>query len=127
MIATKYIFFAVISTLVNLFAQFISFSLLHNNYVIYIAILNGTIAGLILKYYLDKNYIFQFSNNINKRYTFLPYLFTSIFTTLIFWITELWFIYYLDIAHKEYLGAIIGLSLGYTLKYFLDKHFVFNE
>ena len=54
MIATKYIFFAIFSTSMNLLAQFLTFSLLDYSFIIYIAILNGTVAGLVVKYFLDK-------------------------------------------------------------------------
>ena len=128
MIATKYIFFAIFSTSMNLLAQFFTFSLLDYSFTIYIAILNGTVAGLVVKYFLDKYYIFQINiSKLSNKNTFIPYVFTSIFTTIIFWFTELWFVSYVDILHTEYVGAIVGLSIGYTLKYFLDKHFVFNE
>ena len=62
-----------------------------------------------------------------SKNTFAPYILTSIFTTIIFWFTELYFIKYVQISNTEYVGAIVGLSIGYTLKYFLDKNFVFNE
>ena len=128
MIATKYIFFAIFSTSMNLLAQFLTFSLLDYSFIIYIAILNGTIAGLAVKYFLDKYYIFQINmSKLSNKNTFIPYVFISIFTTIIFWFTELWFVSYVDILHTEYVGAIVGLSTGYTLKYFLDKDFVFNE
>ena len=57
----------------------------------------------------------------------MPYILTSILTTIIFWFTELWFINYIQIPYTEYIGAMVGLSIGYTLKYFLDRNFVFNE
>ena len=41
MIATKYIFFAIFSTSMNLLAQFLTFSLLDYSFIIYIAILNN--------------------------------------------------------------------------------------
>ena len=128
MIATKYFLFAIISTLVNLISQFFTFSLLDYEYEIYIAIANGTIAGLLVKYLLDKYYIFNLNvREYSSKNTFVPYIFTSILTTIIFWFTELWFIKYIQISYKEYIGAMVGLSIGYTLKYFLDRSFVFNE
>lgn len=128
MLATRYIIFAILSTLVNLFAQFLTFSLLDYEYEIYIALTNGTISGLLVKYLLDKYYIFNSDvREYRSKNTFIPYVFTSIFTTLIFWFTELWFIEYIALSYTEYIGAIVGLSIGYTLKYFLDRNFVFNE
>jgi len=128
MIATKYILFAILSTIVNLFSQFLTFVILDYEYEIYIAIANGTIAGLLVKYLLDKYYIFNLNvKEYSSSNTFVPYVLTSILTTIIFWITELWFINYIQIPYTEYIGAIVGLSMGYTLKYFLDRDFVFNE
>ena len=128
MIATRYILFAILSTLVNLFSQFLTFVILDYEYKIYIAIANGTITGLLVKYLLDKYYIFNLNvKEYSSTNTFMPYILTSILTTIIFCITELWFIYYIQIPYTEYIGAIVGLSMGYTLKYFLDRNFVFNE
>ena len=128
MLATRYILFAILSTLVNLFSQFLTFVILDYEYEIYIAIANGTITGLSVKYLLDKYYIFNLNvKEYSSTNTFVPYILTSILTTMIFWITELWFINYIQIPYTEYIGAIVGLSMGYTLKYFLDRNFVFNE
>tara|TARA_B100000941_G_C27987171_1_gene293933 strand:+ start:39 stop:431 length:393 start_codon:yes stop_codon:yes gene_type:complete len=128
MIATRYILFAILSTLVNLLSQFLTFVILDYTYETYIAIANGTIAGLLVKYLLDKYYIFNLNvKEYSSSNTFVPYILTSILTTIIFWFTELWFINYIQIPYTEYIGAIVGLSMGYTLKYFLDRDFVFNE
>ena len=128
MIATRYILFAILSTLVNLLSQFLTFIILDYTYETYIAIANGTIAGLLVKYLLDKYYIFNLNvKEYSSSNTFVPYILTSILTTIIFWFTELWFINYIQIPYTEYIGAIVGLSMGYTLKYFLDRDFVFNE
>ena len=127
-IGFKYILFAILATTVNIFFQYLSFLLIDHKYELYIAILNGTILGMILKYYLDKNYIFYYvKKKFNNKNIFLLYIFTSIFTTIIFWAIELWFSYHVNIAYSEYLGALVGLTLGYSLKYILDKHLVFNN
>ena len=128
MIAAKYFLFALLSTLVNLISQFLTFVILDYEYEIYIAIANGTITGLLVKYLLDKYYIFNLNvREYRSKNTFVPYILTSVLTTIIFWFTELWFINYIQISYTEYIGAMVGLSIGYTLKYFLDKSFVFNE
>ena len=127
-IGFKYILFAILATTVNIFFQYLSFLLIEHKYELYIAMLNGTILGMILKYYLDKNFIFYYvKKEFNNKNIFLLYIFTSIFTTIIFWAIELWFSYYVNITYSEYLGALVGLTLGYSLKYILDKHLVFNN
>ena len=107
---------------------YLSFLLIDHKYELYIAMLNGTILGMILKYYLDKNFIFYYvKKEFNNKNIFLLYIFTSIFTTIIFWAIELWFSYYVNINYSEYIGALVGLTLGYSLKYLLDKQLVFNN
>jgi putative flippase GtrA len=48
-------------------------------------------------------------------------------TTAIFWGTEtaFWMIWHTDFMRE--LGAMIGLSIGYIVKYNLDRRFVFAD
>ena len=89
----------------------------------------GTMVGLISKYILDKKFIFHFKpkNKKNDARTFISYTLTGVLTTLLFWGIEISFdnIFGGDVA--KYIGAIIGLSLGYSIKYLLDKKFVFKQ
>tara|TARA_X000000368_G_scaffold117188_1_gene91499 strand:- start:408 stop:797 length:390 start_codon:yes stop_codon:yes gene_type:complete len=123
-----YIYFSLIAMTLNIFSQYLVFSLHDNEYTIYVAILVGTTLGLISKYTLDRVYIFKY--NINNIYgyskNFALYTFTGIFTTLIFWIFEYSFYILFDNNVAKYIGAIIGLTIGYTVKYVLDKKFVFK-
>jgi len=54
MIAIKYTIFAVISTLFNLLFQYFSFLVYMGFGSLYVAMLFGTLAGLVAKYILDK-------------------------------------------------------------------------
>lgn len=65
-IAIRYIFFAITSLIVNLLFQYISFYIYNGFLSLYIAMFCGTIAGLILKYILDKKYIFYHKPKIKK-------------------------------------------------------------
>jgi len=127
MIAIKYCFFAIIATLFNIFFQYLSFNLYMGYADLYVAILVGTLAGLITKYILDKNFIFFYqSKNINSNLqVFIFYSLTGLFTTLIFWTTEIIFYNIFDNENAKYFGALIGLTIGYVIKYFLDKRYVF--
>jgi len=49
----------------------------------------------------------------------------GVFTTIIFWGTEIAFDILFQDPNAKYLGAVIGLSIGYVIKYFLDKRYVF--
>jgi len=52
----------------------------------------------------------------------LLYTIFAVFTTLIFWTTQLLFRLYIGF---EYIGMIIGLTIGYTIKFLLDRKYVF--
>jgi putative flippase GtrA len=89
----------------------------------------GTLAGLVAKYILDKKYIFYHTpqNKTDDAKKFILYSFMGIFTTIIFWGTEIAFNALFQSPNAKYLGATIGLSIGYIIKYFLDKKYVFIQ
>lgn len=128
LLVLKYSFFALIATIINLFTQFISLAIYSQNFSLYIAMFFGTITGLIAKYILDKKYIFYYVVKDKKEDSqkFILYSIMGVFTTLIFWGFEIGFDYIFDSEIAKYIGAIIGLSVGYITKYFLDKKFVFK-
>lgn len=127
MLIIKYTIFAMISTIFNLLFQYFSFTLYEGFGSLYVAMFIGTLAGLIAKYILDKKFIFYHTTKGKKEDVkkFALYSFMGIFTTIIFWGTEIAFDTRLDSPHAKYLGAVVGLSIGYIIKYFLDKKFVF--
>ena len=124
-----YIIFAVISILLNLIFQYFT-SLIYNGFLsLYVAMLVGTLVGLISKYTLDKKFIFHFKpiNKKNDAKMFISYTLTGGFTTLLFWGIEISFVNIFGGEVARYIGAIVGLSLGYSIKYLLDKKFVFKQ
>ena len=124
----KYSLFALIAIIINLFTQFISLAIYSQDFSLYIAMFFGTLTGLIAKYILDKKYIFYYVVKDKKEDSqkFILYSIMGVFTTLIFWGFEIGFDYIFDSEIAKYIGAIIGLSIGYITKYFLDKKFVFK-
>jgi putative flippase GtrA len=127
MTAVKYIIFAVISTLFNLLFQYFSFEVYGGWSSLYVAMFIGTLVGLIVKYVLDKKFIFQHKVKDKKddAKKFALYSLMGVFTTIIFWGTEIAFDHLSQDPNAKYIGATIGLSIGYVIKYFLDKKFVF--
>jgi len=127
MIAVKYSIFALVSTLFNLLFQYISFYIYSSFGSLYVAMFMGTLAGLIAKYILDKKFIFYHTPKDKKddAKKFALYSLMGVFTTIIFWGAEITFDRVFDDPNSKYIGAIIGLSIGYVIKYFLDKRFVF--
>jgi putative flippase GtrA len=123
----KYGLFVCLAISVNLLVQYLVFGMIDSPFTVYFALAVGTVAGLVLKYVLDKNYIFYdnqkgASNHVRK---FSLYAFTGVFTTILFWGVELGFHHLLPWKGAQYLGGFLGLSVGYTIKYFLDRNFVF--
>lgn len=124
----KYVLFCIVATLVNLVTQRIFLELIFIDYYL-IALFLGTLTGLITKYILDKNYIFNdFDHSIkNNSKKFTLYTFNGVLTTAIFWGTESVFYFVYATTFARELGAIIGLSIGYFFKYKLDKKYVFQH
>ena len=84
--------------------------------------------GFIVKYVLDKRYIFFDDVGSVKRETAKVFLYalTAVVTTLIFWSLELgaWTLWHTSLA--KYAGGTVGLGVGYFAKYTLDRRFVFS-
>jgi len=128
-IAVLYSLFAGLSTVVNIGSQMLSMLIYSGVYAVEISIFMGTLAGLPLRYFLEKRYIFSFeSKNIkHDGQLFIHYSFMSVFTTAIFWGTEYAFHLIFTIDVMRYIGGVVGLTIGYYIKYQLDKRFVFDD
>ncbi len=129
MIALKYSLFALIATGFNLLFQYLSLLVYADMGSLYLAMFLGTFVGLVCKYSLDKKFIFYHTpkSKTHDLKKFIAYTVTGIFTTVIFWGTEIEFNIYFKDEDAKYIGAVIGLSIGYIMKYFLDKQFVFKR
>jgi putative flippase GtrA len=125
----RYAFFAVLATLANLATQRGVLWLGDKGTVFAFAVAAGTIVGLALKYILDKRWIFGDMSVGVKVYSkqFSLYTAMGLVTTAIFWgmETAFWLAWQTD-AMRE-LGAVLGLSIGYVVKYNLDRRFVFTD
>jgi len=128
-ISILYTLFAVFATAVNIGVQDIATRLYSGPFSLLFSIGAGTAAGLMLKYALDKRYIFKFQakNAIHNSQTFMLYAVMGVVTTTIFFGFEFGFNYLFQTKELRYLGGIIGLAVGYLLKYNLDKKFVFLQ
>jgi putative flippase GtrA len=123
----KYAVFAAIATGINVAVQRGVAFFVQGPFSIYVSLFFGTIAGLVVKYLLDKRFIFYYrpiSRGDEAVKVFL-YLVMSGFATAVFWAVEISFDALFDFNAARYVGAVVGLTLGYSLKYELDKRFVF--
>lgn len=123
----RYALFAIIAIIANLATQRVILSQGDRIDIFVIAVGAGTLIGLITKFLLDKYWIFYDKSNGAKSYgkKFILYSVTGLITTMIFWgmETTFWLIWETDMMRE--IGAIIGLSIGYLVKYKLDSRFVF--
>ena len=128
-LAVRYVVFAVLATIANLAAQWALFLVYQGPRALILAMAGGTAAGLIVKYLLDKRWVFF--DKEDDRYAeglqFTLYSATGVLTTAIFWSIELSFDTLINHAWSKYVGAVVGLSIGYIVKYRLDRQFVFRS
>lgn len=120
-VTTNYILFAIIAIIVNLGSQEI-FLIMYPN--LYISILVGTLLGFVTKYFLDKHLIFSSIGGSSIK-EIGRYGITAVVTTIIFWSFELGFYLLFKSNNMKILGGIIGLVIGYIIKYRLDAKFTF--
>ncbi len=124
-LALRYAAFAVLATLANLAAQRVVLGL---GGALLLAMIAGTGLGLIVKYALDKRWIFDDRSSGLAAHSrrFSLYTLMGVATTLIFWGFEaaFWHIGQTQMARE--VGAVLGLGIGYAVKYALDRRFVFT-
>lgn len=139
MIFFLYGLFAILSITVNLLFQFLTDlgleflspnfnELPYFNWIkFYASLLVGTLAGLVVKYVLDKRYIFYHvpESRQDDAKKFIIYSLMGISTTVIFWGAEISFYYIFESNLAKYVGGALGLCVGYAVKYQLDKKYVF--
>lgn len=124
----RYGAFAVVATLANLMAQRAVLAGYSGGASLAAAIAVGTLVGLVIKYLLDKRWIFddRTGGAANHSRKFSLYTLMGVVTTAIFWGSETaaWMIWRTDMMRE--VGAVLGLTVGYVVKYNLDKRFVFT-
>lgn len=127
-LAPTYLLLALIATVFNIGIQDLFIRAYSGPYGVLLAACGGTGAGLVLKYLLDKRYIFRFRATSlgHDGRVFLLYTAAGLATTLIFWGFEFGFDYLFNSRPWRYLGAALGLGIGYLCKYQLDKRYVFR-
>jgi hypothetical protein len=123
-----YALFAALSIVANIGMQKLSLMAYSGRFDVLLSVLVGTGGGLVLKFVLDKIWIFRYrhKNLSHGVASFLLYSLMGVATTVIFWGFE----FGADaIFHSEparFVGGAIGLTIGYFVKYRLDKRFVFS-
>ena len=125
----RYSAFAIIATAANLAMQRAILQDETNAPYFTAAVGAGTLAGLVIKYILDKRWIFYDIETGIKNHSrkFPLYTAMGIVTTAIFWGTETVFWLIWHTTEMREVGAVLGLIIGYIVKYKLDRRFVFTD
>lgn len=129
MLVFRYSLFAALATLANLATQRLVLAGSDSTLRYFAAVAAGTLVGLIIKYWLDKRWIFaDMASGLRQHSTkFALYTAMGLLTTAIFWGTEtvFWLIGRTTAAREA--GAVLGLAVGYVVKFELDRRYVFTE
>lgn len=132
-IAALYLLFGAVATGANLGAQALSHRLLPPEAGLagpgyWVALAAGTGVGLVVKYLLDKRWIFRDRSGGLAAHSrrFSLYAVMGLATTAIFWGMQTLFFMAWGTRAMLYLGGALGLGIGYLVKYRLDRRFVFT-
>lgn len=127
-LAIAYTLFAAIAIAVNLLTQAAVTAIDPTPFRFWTALVAGTGTGLVVKYVLDKQFIFR-AHHITKASdigrSFATYATTGLLTTGVFWGMQLLFHHTFAFPAAKYVGGAIGLIIGYIWKYRLDRRFTF--
>ena len=112
-----YFLFALLASFINIIGQHIFLTFNKN---LFLAVIVGSGAGLVFKYVLDNNFVFDGKQPINIK-TFFIYAFVGACITPIIWIVEVIFLNIFRTVFIRDVGALLGIALAYYLKYEMDK------
>jgi putative flippase GtrA len=128
-LAITYAILSLFATAANIGAQELVVRSYSGAFHVLVSVAVGTAVGLVVKYVLDKRYIFCFRarDAAHDRRTFALYTLMGLLTTVIFWGFEFGFHQLFDNKGARYFGGVLGLAVGYFIKYQLDKRFVFRK
>jgi len=124
----------VLCTLLNLGTQRIAAAILGltplpDAVVLVLGMAAGTAVGLLTKFILDKLVVFRHKTSSASELAggFALYVLFGVLTTAIFWGTEITFAWAWKAEASRYVGGAVGLAAGYTVKYLLDRTYVFGR
>jgi hypothetical protein len=124
--AALYVGFALLAVAGNLGAQWLVTRVLGPYSMFLIELVAGTGVGVVIKFLLDRAFIFDDSAKqrpVAKQATL--YLMTSVATTILFWGGEGLCVLLLGKTDARFAVGAFVLSVGYLLKYQLDKRITF--
>lgn len=125
---TRYVVAAVVSVIANLLSQEATVQASPASPLM-VSIVVGTLVGFAIKYVIDKVWTFRerYTTPLGEAQRVTVSGLFSVLTTFIFWGFELGFYAIWQTDFAKYTGAVIGLGIGYVLKFYLDRRHVFRE
>jgi putative flippase GtrA len=122
-----YTLFAGISILANIGLQKLFLLVYSGPFSVPLSVFVGTGGGLVVKFALDKIWIFRYRHRDLSHgiQSFLLYTVMGLATTVIFWGFEFGADAIYNSEPARFAGGAIGLAIGYVVKYRLDKKYVF--
>lgn len=129
MVAFKYAIFAAVAAGCNFGFQAISDNVYDGKAAILVSLAAGTAVGLVVKYVLDRSFIFydRTSGMTSQGWQFVRYASTGVITTALFWAFELAAAHLSGSVRVRYVGGAVGLAICYWLKYRMDRRLVFRN
>src|SRR5262245_9314033 len=114
-LAITYAILALIAIAANIGAQDAVIRTYSGAFSVLLSVVVGTAVGLVVKYVLDKRYIFRFraQSVAHDGRTFALYTLMGLATTVIFWGFEFGFDALFSSREMRYAGGVIGLVIGY--------------
>lgn len=102
-----YALLALIATVANIGAQELMIQGYSGTFGVLFSVVAGTGVGLVVKYVLDKRYIFRFRarSGLHDTHTFALYSLMGVATTVVFWGFEFAFNHVFETKEMRYLGA----------------------
>lgn len=132
-LSALYAAFAVVATAANLCAQAAASQALGTapgslGARYWLALAFGTGVGLVVKYVLDKRWIFRDRASGLKAHgkRFGLYTVMGLATTAVFWGVQTACVLVWRSETALMVGGALGLAIGYLVKYRLDRRFVFT-
>lgn len=128
-LALRYAAFALLAVSANLATQRVVLWAGESPPVFALAVAAGTLVGLVVKYALDKRWIFFDASTGLRAHgrKFTLYSVMGVVTTGMFWGTETIFWLTWQTHTMRELGAVLGLAIGYIVKFQLDRRYVFAD
>jgi putative flippase GtrA len=126
-LVTLYALFAGIAILANIGLQKLFLMVYPGPFAVPLSVFFGTGGGLVVKFLLDKVWIFRYQHRDLSHgiKSFMLYTVMGLVTTAVFWGFEFGADAIFHTEAARFIGGAIGLAIGYVVKYRLDKKYVF--